>query len=79
MNISISDQLLLQTGISPEEILLKIAIMLFSEERITLVQASGLAGIHSIRFQQELAKRNIPIHYGTEEYKSDLKTIQSVL
>lgn len=79
MNISISDQLLQQTGISPEEILLKMAILFFSEERLTLTQASGLAGMHSIRFQQELAKRNIPIHYGEAEYKSDLKTIQSVL
>jgi predicted HTH domain antitoxin len=77
MNISISDHLVQQTGISAEEILLKIAILLFSEERITLAQASGIAGIHQISFQKELAKRNIPLHYGSEEYKSDLETAKS--
>jgi predicted HTH domain antitoxin len=75
MNVEIPDQIINQTGLSIEEILLEAAISLFQDEKITLGQASKLAGLHQIEFQKELAKRNIPVHYGEEEYQADLKTL----
>ncbi len=75
MIVEIPDQVVNQTGVSSNEILLKIALMLFEEEKLTLGQASSLAGLHQFEFQKELAQREISIHYGEEDYERDLKTL----
>ena len=76
MIIEIADQILERAGITPEEILLELAIVLFKEERVTLGQASKIAGLHQIQFQKELAKRKIPIHYDVEDFERDMETIK---
>ncbi|MCB0587291.1 MAG: UPF0175 family protein [Phaeodactylibacter sp.] len=76
MTIEISDKILNKTGLTAEEIKLRLAILLFQEEKLTLAQASKFAGIHQIQFQKELAKRDIPIHYGIDEFKRDIETIK---
>ena len=40
MIVEISDQIIKQSGLSAKEILLKVALVLFEEERLTLGQAS---------------------------------------
>ncbi len=75
MIVEIPDQVIAQSGLSAKEILLKVALILFQEEKLTLGQASKLAGLHQFEFQKELAARNIPIHYGEEDYERDLQTI----
>ena len=75
MIIEIADRIIRQSGLSAEEILLKVAVLLFQEEKLTLGQASKLAGLHQYEFQKELAARNIPVHYGEEDYRRDLHTI----
>jgi predicted HTH domain antitoxin len=76
MIIEIADRLLEKTGLSSEDITLRIAIVLFQEEKMTLAQASELAGLHQFQFQKILAKRGIPIHYGEVEFNRDLETIK---
>ena len=78
MTIEISDKLLKQSGLSVEELMLRIAIEFFKEEKMTLGQASQLAGLHQVQFQQELAKRKIPIHYGVEEFEADMRTLEKL-
>lgn len=78
MVFTVPDPILQQAGVSPSEILLKLAILLFQEERISLGQASKLADIHLIEFQRELARRNIPIHYGREDYLSDIQIVKNL-
>jgi predicted HTH domain antitoxin len=75
MIVEIPDQVVNQTGLSSKEILLKVALMFFQEEKLTLGQASNLAGLHQFEFQKELAKREIAVHYGEEDYERDLKTL----
>ena len=60
------------------ELLLRIAVMLFQEEKLTLAQASQFAGIHQMEFQKELARRKISIHYGEEYLFNDLETIAKI-
>ncbi len=79
MYIEIADHVVQKSGMTVEEIMLRVAIMLFQEEKLTLGQAADLAGLHQIQFQQELAKRNIPIHYGEEEFESDLQNLEITL
>jgi predicted HTH domain antitoxin len=78
MIVEIPDQIITQSGLSAKEILLKIAILLFQEEKLTLGQASKLAELHQFEFQQELAKRRIPVHYDEEDFRRDLQTIAKI-
>lgn len=78
MTIEISDQLLEKSGLTREELLLELAIILFQRESITLGQASKIAGIHQFEFQKELAKRKITIHYDLEDFEKDLETIKQL-
>jgi predicted HTH domain antitoxin len=75
MTIEIPDAIAKKANITSQDILLRVAILLFAEEKITLGQAALIAGMHQIQFQKELAKRKIPVHYGEEEYRRDLETI----
>jgi len=75
MTIEISDSIIRKTGLTEKELLLKIAIELFKEEKVTLAEGSEIARLHQLQFQKELAKRKIPIHYGIEELEEDLKTL----
>ena len=78
MIIELPDNLIHQTGLSEAELRLKIAIELFKEERLSLGQASQLAGIHRLAFQQELGKRKVPVHYDEEMLENDLKTLNAI-
>jgi predicted HTH domain antitoxin len=78
MIVEIPDQVISQTGLSSKEILLKVALMFFQEEKLTLEQASKLAGLHQLEFQKELADRKIPIHYSEEDFQRDLQTISKI-
>ena len=78
MNVQIPEQIVNQTGLSTSEFLLKIALLMFQEERLTLGQASKLAGLHQSEFQKELVKHQIPIHYGVDDLERDLKTISTL-
>lgn len=78
MIIEISDQIINQSGLSSKEILLKVALVLFEEEKLTLGQASRLAGLHQYEFQKELTARNISVHYGEADYERDLQTIRAI-
>jgi len=74
MIVEIPDQVLKQTGLSSDELLLKVAL-LFQEEKLTLGQASKLAGLHQFEFQKELAKREISIHYNGDDLERDMETL----
>lgn len=76
MVIEISDNLLNKAGLTSKDIVLKLAIVLFQEERMTLAQASKLANLHQFQFQKILAQKGIPIHYGEAELNRDLETIK---
>lgn len=78
MIVEIPDQIINQSGLSAKEILLKVALVLFEEEKLTLGQASKLAELHQFEFQKELAARKIPVHYGEEDYRRDLQTIKEI-
>jgi predicted HTH domain antitoxin len=56
----------------------ELALTLFQQERLTLAQASHLAGMSQLEFQALLAQRQIPIHYGIEEFREDLETLRRV-
>lgn len=77
MSLVIPDEFLQTAKISEAELRLEIAILLFEQEKITLGTASQFAGMNQLEFQQILGKRKISIHYGVEEFRQDLKTLET--
>ena len=76
MPVTITDEVLFAAHISEPELKQELALTLFQQERLTLGQASRLAEMSQLTFQALLAERQIPIHYGVEEFREDLRTIR---
>ncbi|MGA2144444.1 MAG: UPF0175 family protein [Bryobacteraceae bacterium] len=76
MPVTISDEVLTAARISELELKRELALMLFQQERLTLAQASRFAEMSHLAFQALLADRRIPIHYGTAEFREDLRNLQ---
>lgn len=78
MGVFIPDDILQATRMSEEELKREIAVLLFQKEKLTLGQASHLAGINRLQFQHLLASRQIPVHYDVAEFEEDLKALQEL-
>lgn len=78
MGLEISDEILQSAHLSADELRREIALLLFQQDRLTLGQASALAGMSQFDFQQLLADRQIPLHYGVADFDEDLKTIEAL-
>ncbi len=78
MSVVIPDEVLRAADMSPEEMRQEVALMLFRLERLSLGQASDLAGVDRLSFQRLLASRAIPIHYDVPELESDIKTLRKL-
>lgn len=78
MSVVISDEILQTTRMSAGEIVQELAILLFQKEKLTLGQASQLAGITQLQFQHLLASRQIPIHYDIQDLEADVKTLREM-
>jgi predicted HTH domain antitoxin len=76
MPVIISDEVLIAAHISAPELKQELALTLFQQERLTLAQASRLAEMSQLAFQALLAERQIPIHYGVEEFREDLRILR---
>jgi len=76
MPFTISDEVLTAAHISEPELKRELALSLFQQERLTLAQASRLAEMSQLAFQSLLAERQIPIHYGVQEFREDLRTLR---
>jgi len=78
VNVEIPDDILLATHLSPADLRVEIAVMLFQKEKLTLGRAAELADMGQLEFQRLLASREIPIHYDVEELEADLETFERV-
>lgn len=76
MSVVIPDDIFQATRMTEEELRQEIAVLLFQKEKLTLGQASRLAGMNQLQFQHILASRKIPIHYDIAEFEEDLKTLK---
>jgi predicted HTH domain antitoxin len=76
MPVTIPDEVLVAAHLSEPELKRELALTLFQQERLTLAQASRLAEMSQLAFQAFLADRQIPIHYGIEEFREDLRTLR---
>ena len=78
MTVTLSDELLRSAHINEAELKAELAVTLFQQDRLTLGQASSLAGIPQLDFQRLLASRRIPIHYDDEAMEEDLQRVRGL-
>jgi predicted HTH domain antitoxin len=74
----IPDEVLQAAHMSEAEMLQEIAVLLYTREKITLAQASRLAGLDRLQFQHLLASRRIPVSFGVQDFEQDLDTLRSL-
>lgn len=78
MGLTIPDSVLQSARMSEAELKQEIAVLLFAQDKLTLSQASRLAGMDRFKFQHLLASRGIPVHYEVEDLEQDLETLRSL-
>ena len=78
MELVISEQYLHASRLTPQELKREIAVMLYSQDRLTLGQASELAEMGQEQFLHLLASRQIAIHYDEAELARDLQTVATL-
>jgi predicted HTH domain antitoxin len=78
MSLVIPDEVLHTARMSPAELAQEIAILLYRKDKLTLGQASKLAGTSQLQFQFLLASRKIPVHYDVAEFEADLETLKQM-
>ena len=78
MSIEITDDILSAIGMSESELMQEIAVLLFQKEKLSIGQASRLAGMSRLQFQHLLASRQIPLHYDVAEFEADLETLREM-
>lgn len=78
MSVVLPDDILQATRMTEGELRQEIAILLFQKEKLTLGQASRLAGISRLQFQHLLASRQIPVHYDVTEFEEDLNALKEM-
>jgi predicted HTH domain antitoxin len=78
MSLEIPDEILSATGMSASELMQEIAVLLFQKEKLSIGQATRLAGLSRLQFQHLLASRRIPLHYDVAEFEADLETLREM-
>ncbi|OGH61008.1 MAG: hypothetical protein A3G34_16950 [Candidatus Lindowbacteria bacterium RIFCSPLOWO2_12_FULL_62_27] len=78
MNIQIDEDTAGSLNLTEDQLRFELAVGLFVDNKLSLGRAARVAGMDSIQFQRELAARRIPLHYGVEEFRQDLRTIESL-
>lgn len=78
MGLAIPKDLLQTTKMSETEFKQEIAVMLFQKDKLTLSQASRLAGMSQLQFQHLLASRQISVHYDIDDFEEDLRTLKEL-
>lgn len=61
---------------SVDEFTLEIAVLLYSQGKLSMGKANKLVNMNRILFQEELGKRKIPVSYDEAELNADLTTLE---
>ena len=74
--IKVPDDILIASRMTSKDIIVELAVHLFESKKLSIGKAKSLAGMTIWEFQNLLASRKIPIHYGIKEYKEDINTLK---
>jgi predicted HTH domain antitoxin len=75
MVIHIPDQVLDSLQLSEADLLLELAVALYSVQKISFGKARELANMDWFSFRKILSSRNIPAHYDEQDFEADLEAL----
>ncbi|WP_254564785.1 UPF0175 family protein [Oscillatoria sp. HE19RPO] len=75
MSLVISEDIVKASGLSEQELIIELVLLLFQQEKISLGKAAELLNYSQVRFQQILSERGINIHYDVEELQEDIQDL----
>ncbi len=78
MALLLTEEELRSVGLTPEDARRELAVYLFSQDRLTLGQASRLAALSQAHFMRLLAQRGISLHYSVDDLDADLRTLEDL-
>ena len=79
MSVTICDEILQASGLTPDEFRQEIALYMFEAGRLSLTSASQLAQLDPHAFRQLLQQRQIPLYsYDVEDFELDLKNLRQL-
>ena len=67
-----------EAGMTPQEMLVNLAVYLFDQEVLTLGQAKSLAGMPMGDFMQLLGQRGVNMHYDVEDLEEDIRSLKAL-
>lgn len=75
MSLVISDEIVKASGLSEDELLVEVVLLLFQQEKVSLGKAAELLNMSQIRFQHLIADRGICVHYDVAELREDIENL----
>lgn len=78
MSLVIPEDIIRATHMSPQELRVEIAVLLFQNRKLTLGQAARLACMAQPDFQHLLGRRKVSLHYDVEDFRRDLQTLKDL-
>ncbi len=73
MSLVLSNEIVKASGLSEDELLLEIVVLLFKLDEISLGKAAELLRMPQSRFQQLIDDRRICVHYDVAEFQEDIQ------
>lgn len=78
MALVIPDDIVHATQMSEQELVQALAVALFEKERLSLGQASRLAGMNQWEFRGLLEHEDVGLHYDVAEFEHDVATLEEM-
>ena len=78
MAVVIPDEIVRAARMTDREFVQALAVMLFEKNRLSLGQASHLAGISQWEFRGLLTDQGVSLHYDVAELEQDLATLRTM-
>lgn len=75
-HLAIPQDVLDSARLTPDQLLMELAVHLYAQGRLPLGKAHELAGLSLWEFRQILGLRQIAPHFGPEELEQDLETLR---
>jgi predicted HTH domain antitoxin len=76
MSVLVSDELLQAANMSDAELKTELAVLLFQQKKLGLSKAREFAGVALVEFQQELARRQIPVFDDLAGLETEISQLQ---
>lgn len=77
-SLEIPQEILDSARLTMSELRIEVAVLLYSENRLSIGKAHELAGMSLWQFRQLLASRQIPVHFDEDDLIEDVETLREL-